>query len=200
NRHRRNPFPAPDRTVQSLARSSSFSRFPAVAFARAEVLNTQSLPRATPVPSQPPAAEQDYGSGARGRAFLLEATLVPPGDLPRPAVPGCLSAALRRALALGGWPPRVFARADIQPHLGRPDEPRALQATKIGQQYCPMQNMAEDGQLHKSALAPLFGAAKRGRKRRSSLWRRPLRRSSSATSCNFSGPRVVCERKQRSTR
>jgi hypothetical protein len=50
-----------------------------------------------------------------------------------PAVPGCLSAALRRALALGGWPPRVFARADIQPHLGRPDEPRALQATKIGQ-------------------------------------------------------------------
>ena len=72
-----------------------------------------SLPRAGPLPSQPPAAEKDYGSGARGRAFFLEATFVPPGDLPRPAVPGCLSAALRRALALGGWPPRVFARADI---------------------------------------------------------------------------------------
>jgi len=28
-----------------------------------------------------------------------------------------------------------------------------------------MQNMAEAGQLHKSALAPLFAAAKRGQKR-----------------------------------
>jgi hypothetical protein len=105
------------------------------------------------------------GQAPEGEPFFLEATFVPPGDRPRPAVPGCLSAALRRALALGGWPPCVFARADIQPQLGRPDEPRALQATKIGQQYCPMQNMAEAGQLHKSALILLFAAAKKGRKR-----------------------------------
>jgi len=40
---------------------------------------------------------------ARGRLFVLEATFVP--------VSGnwLLYAAVRRALALGGWPPRVFA-------------------------------------------------------------------------------------------
>src|ERR1700733_423217 len=45
---------------------------------------------------------------------------------------------------------------------GKPDEPRALQATEIGQQCCPMQNMAEPGQLHKGALILLFAAAKKG--------------------------------------
>ena len=59
-----------------------------------------------------------------------------------------------------------------------------------------MQNMAEAGQLHKSALILLFAAAKKGRKRRSSLWRRPLRLSSSAMSYGVSGPRVVNKRKQ----
>jgi hypothetical protein len=53
---------------------------------------------------------------------------VPPGDLPRPAVPGCLSAALRRALALGGWPPRVFARADIHSQGGNKEENRTSRA------------------------------------------------------------------------
>src|SRR5262249_4778520 len=62
-----------------------------------------------------------------------------------------------------------------------------------------MQNMAEAGQLHKSTLASLFAAAKKGRKRRSSLWRRPLRHSTYAMSLMFNGPRVVRERKQRST-
>ena len=95
-------------------------------------------PRAGPVPSQPPAAEKDYGSGARGRAFFLEATFVPPGDLPRPAVPGCLSAALRRALALGGWPPaRLFPVANPLRFASRsgggPAWARALLATEIGQ-------------------------------------------------------------------
>jgi hypothetical protein len=52
----------------------------------------------------------------------------PPGDLPRPAVPGCLSAALRRALALGGWPPRVFARADIHSQGGNKEENRTSRA------------------------------------------------------------------------
>ena len=55
------------------------------------------------------------GPAPEGEPLFLEATFVPPGDLPRPAVPGCLSAALRRALALGGWPPRVFARSGIHP-------------------------------------------------------------------------------------
>ena len=59
-----------------------------------------------------------------------------------------------------------------------------------------MQNMAEAGQLHKSALILLFAAAKRGRTRRSSLWRRPLRLSSSAMSYDLSGPRVVHKRKE----
>ena len=59
-----------------------------------------------------------------------------------------------------------------------------------------MQNMAEAGQLHKSALILLFAAAKKGRKRRSSLWRRPLRLSSSAMSYDLSGPRVVNKRKE----
>jgi len=55
------------------------------------------------------------GQAPGGEPFFLEATFVPPGGLSHPAVPGCLSAALRHALALGGWPPRIFARPDIHP-------------------------------------------------------------------------------------
>ena len=43
---------------------------------------------------------------------------------------------------------------------------------------------------------PPFCRGKKGRKRRSSLWRRPLRLSSSAMSYGVSGPRVVNKRKQ----
>ena len=68
------------------------------------------------------------GQAPEGEPFFLEATFVPPGDLPRPAVPGCLSAALRRALALGGWPPRVFTRADIHSQGGNKEENRTSRA------------------------------------------------------------------------
>jgi hypothetical protein len=43
---------------------------------------------------------------------------------------------------------------------------------------------------------PPFCRGKKGRKRRSSLWRRPLRLSSSAMSYDLSGPRVVHKRKE----
>ena len=77
----------------------------------------------------------ESSSGARGRAFLLEATFVPPGGL------GCFSAAVRRALALGGWPCASSRRLPIV----------GAMATKLGQQYCPIGNMANSGRQHKSA-------------------------------------------------
>jgi hypothetical protein len=58
-----------------------------------------------------------------------------------------------------------------------------------------MQTMAEAVQLHKSTLVHLFAAGKKGQKQRSSFWLRPLRLSSSATSCRVSGPRVMGMRK-----
>jgi hypothetical protein len=56
----------------------------------------------------------------RPRASLqfVEATFVPlGGPYPPLARPGCSSAALRRALALGGWPWRVFAPLVSSPRL-----------------------------------------------------------------------------------
>jgi len=50
----------------------------------------------------------------QGEPFILEATFVP-----LPAF-GCFYAAVRRALAFGGWPPRIFAGVI---------RPRALLAT-----------------------------------------------------------------------
>src|SRR5579863_8082888 len=50
------------------------------------------------------------GHAPEGEPLFVEATFVPPGGpYPPLARPGCSSAALRRALALGGWPWRVFA-------------------------------------------------------------------------------------------
>src|SRR5262249_40682688 len=64
---------------------------------------------------------RSFSTASGGEGFWvrrLRASILAGGNLSaarrpsRPAVPGCLSAALRRALALGGWPPRVFARTD----------------------------------------------------------------------------------------
>jgi hypothetical protein len=117
---------------------------------------------------------------------------VPPGGLSRPAIPGCLSAALRHALALSGWPPRVFARPDIHPSEGGPASRARFRPPKIGQQYCPIQNMAEAGQLDKSALTlGLFATGEKGRKRALKLLASAFAVLFSAMRCSSSGPRVV---------
>jgi hypothetical protein len=69
------------------------------------------------------------GHAPEGEPLFVEATFVPPGGpYPPLARPGCSSAALRRALALGGWPPRVFARADIHSQGGNKEENRTSRA------------------------------------------------------------------------
>jgi hypothetical protein len=61
------------------------------------------------------------GHAPEGEPLFVEATFVPlGGPCPPLARPGCSSAALRRALALGGWPWHVFAGIR---------RPRALMAT-----------------------------------------------------------------------
>src|SRR5271163_839506 len=64
-----------------------------------------SLSRAVPALPQPLAVREEVGHAPEGEPLFLKATFVPLGGRLPLSDPGCSSAALRRALALGGWPP-----------------------------------------------------------------------------------------------
>lgn len=77
-----------------------------------------------------------------GVSLVWEATFVPGSGN------WLLYAAVRRALALGGWPPRVFAGVIRRVRSGH----------QLGQQCCPISNMADSQRQHKGA--PFAGAGK----------------------------------------
>jgi len=80
-----------------------------VAVARAEVLNTNVVAaRRSRSFSTAGGGEKGKGQAPEGEPFFWRQPSCRRAKCRRPAVPGCWSAALRRALALGGWPPRVF--------------------------------------------------------------------------------------------
>ena len=109
----------------------------------------------------------------RGRPLVLG------GNLCAGSRPWLLCAAVRRALAFGGWPPRILSPPFPLRIREQGREGRARSDHQLGQHYCPMRNMANSGRKHK--CGPLPG----GR------CRRVLRLSARifATSCRASGPR-----------
>ena len=184
------PKPCAPKTLRAHRRSRASPPWP---YARAEVL-AQSLAARRSRSFSTAAAEKGYGSGARGRAFFLEATFVPPGDLPRPAVPGCLSAALRRALALGGWPPRLLLPLFSHP-LPEKKEPRdARVRPKIG---TAILSYAEHGKFRAitRATVPFFRAQKGdGKEAHQAFGFGPLRLRLPQCPAAASGPRQARKR------
>jgi hypothetical protein len=85
--------------------------------------------------------------------------LVLGGSLRAGSRPWLLCAAVRRALAFGGWPPRIFPLPRyLSADAAKSKAGRARSGHQLGQQCCPMRNMAESRRKHK-------GAARRRAKR-----------------------------------
>jgi hypothetical protein len=68
---------------------------------------------------------------------------------------------------------------------------------QLGQQYCPMPNMADAKPMHKGGLACSPSRRRESKSEDQSLWLRPLRLGIPQCPAGFSGPRVVRERKKR---
>jgi hypothetical protein len=136
------------------------------------------------------------GPCARGRAVILEATFVPLGGRLPLSDPGCSSAALRHALALGGWPPRVFAPSDFLPV--RREEIGTGRARSGHRIRTVILSYAKHGRSQTNAQGHtyfrLFAAAEKAGKKDQSLWLRPLRLGLPQCPAAPSGPRVVRKR------
>lgn len=79
----------------------------------------------------------------------LRATIHVGGNLRAAAGNWLLYAAVRRALALGGWPPRILGPTFPAPLADKDGRGCARSDHQLGQQCCPMRNMADSGHQHK---------------------------------------------------
>jgi hypothetical protein len=174
---------------------------PAVALARAEVLNTSVVAARRSRPFSTAAGEKEQGSAPEGEFFISGGNLraarraFPPGS-PRllvrraPARPRPRRLASRASFSRCEFPCRFPSRRGGGP---------VWAARAFGHRNrTVILSYADHGRsraIAQERMLPPFCCRRKGRKERSSFWRRPLRLSSSAMSRRISGPRVMRMRK-----
>ena len=170
-----------------------------MAFARAEVLNTRRCRAPVPfllnrqrrrkIMGQAPEGEPFFWRQPSCRPAIFPARQSPAACPPRSGAPSPSAAGPRASLPVPISTPKEKTRRKTG---------RAARASGHRNRTA-MLSYAEHGRsraIAQERTHPPFRRGKKGRKRRSSLWRRPLRLSSSAMSCRLSGPRVVNKRKE----
>ena len=170
-----------------------------MAFARAEVLNTRRCRAPVPFLLNRQRRRKIMGQAPEGEPFFWRQ-------------PSCRPAIFPARQSPAAYPPRSGApspsaagpRASLPLPISTPKEEtgrktgRAARASGHRNRTAIL-SYVEHGRsraIAQERTHPPFCRGKKGRKRRSSLWRRPLRLSSSAMSYDVSGPRVVNKRKQ----